>query len=42
MDAIVAILTRRSIRKYTGAPVPEDMIDELLKVAMSAPSASNR
>jgi nitroreductase len=36
-----AILTRRSIRKYTGEPVPEKMILELLEAAMSAPSAGN-
>jgi nitroreductase len=36
-----AILTRRSIRKYTGQPVPEKLIHELLEAAMSAPSAGN-
>ncbi|MFH1639911.1 MAG: nitroreductase family protein [Chloroflexota bacterium] len=36
-----AILTRRSIRKYTGAPVPESLVQELLHAAMSAPSARN-
>lgn len=42
MDAIDAILSRRSIRQYTTDPVPEKVIDELLAVAMSAPSASNQ
>ena len=41
MEAIEAILSRRSIRKYTVDSIPENVIDELLKVAMSAPSASN-
>lgn len=41
MDAIEAIFTRRSIRKYTKDPVPESLIDELLKAAMAAPSARN-
>jgi len=36
-----AILERRSIRKYTSEPVSEDMIKELLKAAMAAPSAGN-
>ena len=42
MEAMDAILSRRSIRKYTEQPVPDDAIDELLKAAMSAPSAGNQ
>ncbi len=41
MDAIDAILTRRSIRKYTNEPLPDLVIHELLRTAMSAPSAGN-
>ncbi|MEM3041549.1 MAG: nitroreductase family protein [Nitrososphaerota archaeon] len=41
MNAIEAILSRRSIRKYTSQPVPYELIDELLKAAMSVPSAGN-
>lgn len=41
MDALEAILTRRSIRRYTGKPVPEEQIRTLLEAAMSAPSAGN-
>lgn len=41
MDAMDAILSRRSIRKYTGQPVPDEVIKELLQAAMSAPSAGN-
>jgi len=41
MEAIDAILTRRSIRKYTSDPVSDDVIEELLKAAMYAPSAGN-
>jgi len=40
MDAMQAILTRRSIRRYTGDPVPEETVTELLKAAMSAPTAA--
>jgi len=42
MDAMRAILTRRSIRKYTAQPVPDAVVTDLLKAAMSAPSASNQ
>ncbi|MFC1903524.1 nitroreductase family protein [Chloroflexota bacterium] len=41
MDAMDAILSRRSIRKYTAEQVPEKMLNELLAAAMSAPSAHN-
>lgn len=37
-----AILSRRSIRKYTNQPVPEQVVKELLEAAMSAPSAVNQ
>lgn len=36
------ILTRRSIRRYTGDLIPEDSIREILKAAMYAPSAVNK
>ncbi len=39
LDAITAILTRRSIRDYTPHPVPEEMVKLLLEAGMSAPSA---
>lgn len=42
MDAIDAILSRRSIRKYTADPVPENVVNQLLEAAMNAPSASNQ
>ncbi len=41
METVEAILSRRSIRKYTADPVPDELIQELLKAAMSAPSAGN-
>jgi nitroreductase len=41
MEAMDAILSRRSIRKYTTEPVPDHLIKELLEAAMSAPSAGN-
>lgn len=36
-----AILNRRSIRKYTAQPVPDQLLIELLEAAMCAPSAGN-
>ncbi len=42
MDAMDAILSRRSIRKYTDQAVPEEMIKTLLEAAMSAPSAGDQ
>lgn len=41
MDAMQAILTRRSIRRYTSEPVSEQTVNELLKAAMSAPTAAD-
>ena len=41
METLEALLTRRSIRHYTSAPVSEDLVKTLLKAAMFAPSASN-
>lgn len=41
MDTIEAILTRRSVRKYTDNKVPDDMVNQLLRAAMAAPSAAN-
>ena len=40
MDAMQAILTRRSIRKYTSDAVSDEIVNELLKAAMSAPTAA--
>jgi len=42
MDAIEAIFTRRSIRRYTDKPVAKDVIRKLLEAAMYAPSAHNQ
>ncbi len=39
MEALEAIHTRRSIRKYEKKPVPEELIREVLAAAMMAPTA---
>ncbi len=35
-------MTRRSIRKYTDRPVPDQVVEQLLRAAMAAPSAGNQ
>ena len=42
MEALKAIMGRRSIRKYTGEKIPEEDIKNLLEAAMNAPSAHNK
>lgn len=41
MDTIEAILTRRSIRRYTSQPISEEITQILLKAGMQAPSTRN-
>lgn len=41
MEAIEAIHTRRSIRRYSNTPVPDELVEKLLEAAMYAPSAGN-
>lgn len=42
MDAIEALLSRRSIRRYTDEPVSEEDVETLLRAAMAAPTAFNQ
>lgn len=42
MNTLDAIAQRRSIRKYTDKPVPDESIHEILKAATQAPSGKNR
>ncbi len=42
MEAIEAILSRRSIRKYTSEPVSEEQVKKIMECAMAAPSAGNQ
>ena len=41
MDAIEAVLTRRSVRRFTPDAVTPEQIETLLRAAMQAPSAMN-
>ncbi len=42
MDALDAIMTRRSIREYREGEVSQETIETLLRAAMMAPSACNQ
>ncbi len=42
MEAYQALLSRRSIRKYTSKKIPKETVEEIIKAAMYAPSASNQ
>ena len=39
--ALEQILTRSSIRKFTGAPIPEEDLNLIIRAGMAAPSAMN-
>jgi nitroreductase len=41
MNTLQAIRTRRSVRSFTPKPVAEEAVEEILRAAMSAPSAGN-
>ena len=42
MDAIEAVLTRRSVRKYLNKKISDELIHELIIAGISAPSAENK
>jgi nitroreductase len=41
MDAMECLLTRRSIRKYTGERIPDEQLRAILHAGFSAPTAMN-
>jgi nitroreductase len=41
MDTLDAIATRRSVRRFSDAPLSDEQLDTVLRAAMAAPSASN-
>jgi nitroreductase len=41
MDMMEKILSRKSVRQFKAKHVPRDMINDILRAAMSAPSAGN-
>lgn len=42
MNAMEALFSRRSIRKFRSEPVSEESVQAILEAAMSAPSAGNQ
>jgi nitroreductase len=42
MDLLECMMSRRSIRKFTGESVDEATVERLLRAAMAAPSAGNQ
>lgn len=42
MELKEVLRTRRSVRKFKEEPLSEEIIQELLRAAMSAPSACNK
>ena len=41
-EAMLNILTRTSVRMFLDKPVPEEIVEQLLRAAMAAPSAKNQ
>ena len=42
MDTIEAILSRRTVRRFTQQPIAQDMLTSLVDIARMAPSGSNQ
>jgi nitroreductase len=42
MDAMQALLTRKSIRVYLDKEIPDDVIEQILRAGIQAPSGGNR
>ena len=42
MDAIQAMLTRKSVKKYKSQPVEKELIDKIVEAGLNAPSGLNK
>lgn len=42
MEAIQAMLTRKSVKKYKDTPVPRELIDQIIEAGLHAPSGLNK
>ncbi|MBQ2063810.1 MAG: nitroreductase family protein, partial [Firmicutes bacterium] len=40
-DLLEMLLQRRSIRKYNGEPIPDEMIDQILEVGLASETSRN-
>ena len=41
MEAMYNLLNRRSVRKYTEKPVPDELLDQVLEAGLYAPTGMN-
>ncbi len=41
MELLEALYTRRSVRQWTGEPIPDDLLNKLVEAAARAPSGGN-
>lgn len=41
MDALQAVFARKSTRKFTNRPVPDEVIEQIVQAGLAAPSAMN-
>ena len=42
MDFLELLLTRRSIRKYTGEPIPQEALEAVLHAGLASPASRAR
>ncbi len=42
MDLLELMLKRRSIRKYTGEPIPEEKLEKVIQAGLAAPTSRNQ
>ena len=42
MEAMQAMLTRKSVKKYTAQPVERELIDKIIEAGLNAPSGLNK
>lgn len=41
MDVLTAIGTKRAVRQFTGGPIPDDVLEQILRSALRSQSAKN-
>jgi nitroreductase len=41
MDVLTAIKTKRAVRQFTGDPIPDDVLEQILRAALRSQSSKN-
>jgi nitroreductase len=41
MDVLTAIRTKRAVRRFTGDPIPDDVLEQILRAALRSQSSKN-